>query len=514
MWTSIIIILAIWILPTESRAQTPQQMYERAISAYETGRYDESIQLLKSIESSVGPNPRVQSFLVHAYMAKNDFVQAKIELEKYKRLRPGTRGSQAHMDVLSKQVEIDARIRDMDASHRSNQQQRRMQMADTAINSTYNTTRNRQVQADIDQNRQRFEARQTDDNFSRAVETGRQQFARREYSAALTSFKNAQTLKPNDTTVRPLIRDTEEELAWIAARSTHSIQSYETYLRSYSDGKYNRQAHGYISSALLHHGELAANANRVQQAEQHLLRFQRDYSHLPELSKSREILCGMYTRAGDNLAAIKQPQSLRSALQMYRNALAQCSNTTTINEKIHRTDRRLTNLTRPDKTFLSFNTDEISTFGLSFGGAWTGHVGVMIMLRANAQLFDHDDDYTIDDEGYIEGTPPANTQFFYTGKTRYINGEGLLGFNYRLFYPIWIYVAGGVAYNALQEQIDEYRGGRVDDTVWIRNTDQSKFEPVVEVGAFLNAGAFHLKSGIKGYDMDRRHFTLGIGISF
>lgn len=138
-------LLSFFFLITElCFSQTSLDQFNAAKAQYESGNYSSSIQNLKLIEQNIGPNPKVQSLLVYVYLSLNNYKNAKIELEKYKKLVPYGY-SQGHKDLLSKEKLINDQINILEQNHNLAIQNKRMAEAKNAIAVTYETALRKKI---------------------------------------------------------------------------------------------------------------------------------------------------------------------------------------------------------------------------------------------------------------------------------------------------------------------------------------------------------------------------------
>lgn len=139
-------------------SQSSVDIFNSAKNQYENGNYTTAIQNLKALERSIGTNPKIQSLLVYSYVAKNDFVNAKISFEKYKKLAVYATGD-AHQKLLQQEALINAGLRKLEDDFRNKEMtpQKKMQAARVAIQATYPTTNKTKTQKEIEDIRKYFE---------------------------------------------------------------------------------------------------------------------------------------------------------------------------------------------------------------------------------------------------------------------------------------------------------------------------------------------------------------------
>lgn len=334
-----------------------------------------------------------------------------------------------------------------------------------------------------------------------------------QYQQAIAQFNTALRVRTNDRDASRMKAEAEDELAWLNASNTHSIASYDAYLSGNTNKKYASEARNLIRDGLIFHGLSGAESNNVQQAETNLNRFLSEYPGDSQAGEARSSLCSMYTRLGDQNAGLKTVGAQSTAVSFYTKAEGVCGDRGGLGMKKSRASRKMTNWSRPSQAFMAYIYDDISTYGLSIGNLHTRGAGFYITARTNDAMLNSSNPYTIDDDRTLDGALSGYT-YRDAGGRRTMNAEGLLGFTYELAYPLWMYAGAGVAYNAEQWEIDEFLRGEFYETQWIRNTDQTKYEPVFEAGAILNFSGIHIRAGMKGYDAERIFYTAGAGFSF
>lgn len=139
----LVIIFFVLISSLSTFSQDYTGIFNQAKSQYEAGQFFSSIRLLQQIENAIGPTIKTQSLLVYNYLNNQQFIEAKIALEKYKRLATYTT-SEAHKKLLQQEPVINEGLRRMEDEFRRKEMtpQRKMQAAQAAINSTYFTNTN------------------------------------------------------------------------------------------------------------------------------------------------------------------------------------------------------------------------------------------------------------------------------------------------------------------------------------------------------------------------------------
>lgn len=117
--------------------QNATNTFNLAKQYFEQGNYTSGIQNLKSIEYQIGANPKTQSLLIYAYVAIKDYTNAKIELEKFKKLI-GYKRTEPIQAILKLEPEINNGVQKADQNYRQNILSKRMIEARTIVDKASN----------------------------------------------------------------------------------------------------------------------------------------------------------------------------------------------------------------------------------------------------------------------------------------------------------------------------------------------------------------------------------------
>jgi len=178
-----ILVLLILLFQIQVFAQDYIQIYKQAKVFYEEGAFTSSIRLLKQIETGIGPTIKTQSLLVYNYLHNEQFIDAKIAIEKYKRLAAYTTGD-AHQKLLQQEALINAGLRKLEDDFRNKEMtpQKKMQAARVAIQASYPPNSQTKTQKEIDDIRKQFET-------SSLLERKYDEYLKRITDAAATELK-------------------------------------------------------------------------------------------------------------------------------------------------------------------------------------------------------------------------------------------------------------------------------------------------------------------------------------
>ncbi len=124
--------------------QNATNTFNLAKQYFEQGNYSSAIQNLKSIEYQIGSNPKTQSLLIYSYVASKDYTNAKIELEKFKKLI-GFKRTEPIQAVLKLEPEINSGVQNADQNYRQNILAKRMAEARNIVEREINTNNNKRI---------------------------------------------------------------------------------------------------------------------------------------------------------------------------------------------------------------------------------------------------------------------------------------------------------------------------------------------------------------------------------
>jgi hypothetical protein len=125
-------------------AQQTNESYTIAKTQYEQGNYSSAIQNLKSIEYQIGANPKIQSLLIYSYVALKDYTNAKIELEKFKKLI-GYKRTESIQAILTLETEINNGVKNADQNYRQNILSKRMVEARNIVDRGITANNNKRI---------------------------------------------------------------------------------------------------------------------------------------------------------------------------------------------------------------------------------------------------------------------------------------------------------------------------------------------------------------------------------
>jgi hypothetical protein len=268
------------------------------------------------------------------------------------------------------------------------------------------------------------------------------------------------------TEAKRLLAEKFEEEDFNAAKITNTVSSFSNFLNKYPFGKYTSKAVILLDEAQFDLGEKAFKKQNWQSAIDNFEEYLQKY-----------------------------PTSLRTPMAKKR---------------IEAAKRKLLFKSNSMK-YLSFDFDKENQVGLSMGTLNTQNANLYMKLKVNKEIFNRGGLLaTVDNSGYTS----SSNDVTFTGDFQHNNWSYILGFNFKVREPAWIYIGGGVLNRGLYLEGDEYNSfGDFQRTRWMKNTDQQSYKFVGEGGVainLLNKGI--LKVGISYYEKEViAQFGIGFG---
>ncbi|MGN6420989.1 MAG: hypothetical protein ACTHMC_25985 [Pseudobacter sp.] len=163
------------------------------------------------------------------------------------------------------------------------------------------------------------------DKLESYTKTGDAQFQRKDFEAALTSYKKALEQEPNNRQLPDKIEFAEDEIAWKSAQGKATVEAYETYLNRSGIRKYQKEAKAKIIDNLKYQIQTFAKRNEVDQAEaaynKYVQRYRPSSIEKQELEK---ILCETYFSSIYALSDSKEKSDKQARLNLYYKARKIC----------------------------------------------------------------------------------------------------------------------------------------------------------------------------------------------
>ncbi len=143
-YTRFSIIICLIFMTLNICGQNATNTFNLAKQYFEQGNYSSAIQNLKSIEYQIGSNPKTQSLLIYSYVAIKDYTNAKIELEKFKKLI-GFKRTESIQAILNLENEINSGVKNADQNYRQNILSKRMAEARNIVDRAITANNNKRI---------------------------------------------------------------------------------------------------------------------------------------------------------------------------------------------------------------------------------------------------------------------------------------------------------------------------------------------------------------------------------
>ena len=209
------------------------------------------------------------------------------------------------------------------------------------------------------------------------------------------------------TEAKRLLAEKFEEEDFNAAKITNAVSCFSNFLNKYPFGKYTSKAVILLEEVQFDLGEKAFKKQNWQSA---IDKFEEYLQKYPSSSRAP--------------MAKKRIEASKRKLLFKSNSMA----------------------------YLSFDFDKDNQVGLSFGTLNTQKANLYMKLKANKEIFNRGGLLaTVDNSGYTSS--PYDVTF--TGDYQHNNWSDILGFNFKVREPAWIYIGGGVLNRGLYLEGDE-----------------------------------------------------------
>lgn len=265
-------------------AQSARELFDAAKTAYENGRFDESIRLIGQCEQSLGrSNPKIESLKTHVYYSTSDWSNAYLAASRYFSMAPASNaGSVAHKELETIRQEVTGKMKALHKDHLKTIDDKRMEQAnkaaasqDASANTKSTSIRNRSEKrlksiylasndaAVLKEYTDMFG--QSGDNkvfeekkvYLRHIVLGDKFLEERNYRKALDHYESGYQFIKSDTLALRIAR-TKDELLYRTAEKSNHLEDYLAYAEKYPSGRfalwvhttlvryYKEQAEGYF----------------------------------------------------------------------------------------------------------------------------------------------------------------------------------------------------------------------------------------------------------------------------
>jgi len=549
--------------------QTPKTFYYEAKAFFENEEYSKAIGNAEKAKTQLGiTNPKIESLLMMAYFNNGDIVNAKIAYETLLKITPYSKQqSDSFQKFLDTGKQIDEALDKEEGVFQKNkieEQEQRMAVANEVLKkyAVFDENKFSSAAENSEKIQSRlFEKVQLLDNeedileftalypesdftkYQKAINTGDLQFEQKEYNNALDSYENALTYKPADNYALAQKEATVEEISWEIALNKNSTMAYYIYLDKYPNGNYapaatetikywdtdayNKAVAGETQEALNAYldnyprGEYrsAIRSKLTERKEYDVYMYAKNNNYITDYesyinkypngkyaSEVNSVIENSYYKFGNDANASKNFSTAKGYYDMYISKFPYGKYSYEVRRKIKKCQRKLN---QRSASFLMYTYDYESPIGISIGNLNKNKAGYYLNLKMNPEIFTGFDVlWTIDNQGDSDSPWDLDP----TGEIKNANVSLSSGVTFKIAYPLWGYVGGGIGYFPQYDEVDEYdSNGDLYETVWMKNTDETSFGFFPEGGLMLKvSNALVLKYGI----MHRQELIHQFGFGF
>lgn len=302
---------------------------------------------------------------------------------------------------------------------------------------------------------------------------------------------------PKNQTLKDLLVKKEDE-AYQEATTSDEVVKYESYLQKFPNGKYKDDVAQKLEVAK---EKVAYDAVVNYKGESTAMSYLTKYPNGKYQAQTKEVLEETLFREGNEYYEQENFAQAKNKFTTYKEILPQGKNILEVDKKLAQIEKKMNrqetidNRTNANYFMLTGTTNE--AFGFEFGRVSLKGLSTYFNMTANADVFKlkmADDALEIDS---LEDAPDDYKNPFLTAS---------FGFTFKIAYPVWFYVGGGVRYQEFFAEDAE------DELVYFKVEDQKNFSFFPEAGLKLKIGkAIVLKAGTQYMD-EEFSYQFGIGI--
>ncbi|NCI45807.1 tetratricopeptide repeat protein [Sediminibacterium soli] len=349
--------------------------------------------------------------------------------------------------------------------------------------------------------------------YNKAFKEGQDLYNRENYADAVTKFNQALSFMPGDRAASVNKSKAVQRNAWKTARSTHTIESYKTYLRQYPSDEYSTDAHDILQRSYLSLAREGASKGSFDDAERYYKQYQSEYPAGPQIKDADRELLDLYVNEAKKQEQLKEAYNISRAIDMY--ALASNLNPASVSsEHVEKLKKKYKRWSRPDTYFFGWSADEKNMLGFMSGGLKNRKPGMYFAARTNGDISKSSDvSWKTDDKNSNSGAPLPTWKFNNTIINPAVHVT--IGITQKIAYPLWAYAGAGVTYYT---DLREFKNSSNGATSLVENPDRKFTALNIEGGLLLKAGFLILRYGINKPMNDRfpqaivQHF--GVGFDF
>lgn len=439
------------------------QAFKKASTAFQNDNYQESAIHLREVKTLLGTtNIRIQPMYIKSLVGIEDWRQAKKEFGLYYGLNPDTEYVE-YGEMVALEKEIDTKIEEEERLFANVKRSKSLTQYQLYLSTFPYGNHREEVQ-------QLIVLRKDDLAWENAERSGTMD----SYYAYLEEYNGG----IHDSEARTKINNVDKQ-AYTKAISEGTQSSLNYYLDNYTRGTYRSM----VRKKLIERRDFDAYRNAKRQNK--VTAFESYIRRYPKGKYAKEIhliLGKLYYDEGNKAFSSK---NYTRAAENFEKYVSSYPNGTYILET-SRSLKKSRKLARQyDHTGVVFTYDDSKALGTSFTSLNRDKVGVFVNLKSSYS-FGPSYVYTTDDVGNHDS---PYTLIGKTGeKVKRIVIALMVAPTFKIAYPLWGYVGGGVGYYSGFEKVEYMRSSGAEDKAWFRNTDQNRLQAFPAAGIILPVG--------------------------
>jgi len=277
----------------------------------------------------------------------------------------------------------------------------------------------------------------------------KQLWEKSELQNTISSYKKYLSVYPNGkySDVANKAIKTVDLQAYQKAKNSGTPSAYTYYLNNYPYGKYKNEVRELLEIAkekILY--QKAKDNNYITYYEDYIAK----YPNGKYATKVNKIIENSYYKFGNEAYTSKKYSKAKGYYETYLSKFPYGTYSLDVKSKIKICQRKLN---QSSASFLMYTYDSNSPFGISIGDLNTNSTGYYFNFKLNAEIFTGLDVlYDIDNTGKHDR--PGNV--IRTGEVEYANMSLSGGLTFKIVYPLWAYIGGGVGLFPVYEHADTY----------------------------------------------------------
>lgn len=313
----------------------------------------------------------------------------------------------------------------------------------------------------------------------------------------IRSFLKQYPANPKNEALNNLLIQKEEE-TYKEAITADQVGKYETYQQKFPNGKYKDEVAQKLAVAKEKAAyDLIVNNKDASTAQRYLSQ----YPDGKYKNEAKDILEEILFREGNEYFENDDLTNAKYKFDTYKESLPEGKNRLEVDKKLAQIEKKMNkqatvdNRTTANYFMLTGTTTE--AFGFEFGRVSLKGLSTYFNMAGNADVFSLKMGEAVAEIESLDDAPDDYKNPFLTAS---------FGFTFKIAYPVWFYVGGGVRY---QEFFAEDEN---DEVVLFEVKEEKNFSFFPEAGLKLKIGkAIVLKAGTQYMD-EEFSYQFGIGI--